>query len=529
MVSRREFSICLVSALILAFVITRLTVVRPDFTDAYYHFNAAARLSTGLGLTDPYLWTYIGAPTALPAPSHLYWMPLTSLSAAAGMTLLSAPGDFAAAQIPFALMYAGTIMVAFWLGAHFGGRRHAWVAALLTCFSGFFMRYWGTTDTFGPYALIGSLCLVWLARAFESTTFKSIVGYCALAGVFSGLAHLTRADGVLFLMAGWSAIIWTTLFHRDQFRGKGRALAVGALVMVATYLITMSPWFIRNLELIGSPLPLGGTQTIWLTEYNDIFRFPSDNTPSRFFADGAGLLFTTRWEAFTNNLGHFIAVEGLIVMTPLMLIGLWQRRTHPAFRSFWIYALGLHLAMTFVFPYPGYRGGLLHSSAALIPWWAVLGVIGLDEVITWVANRRRRWNAEIAKIVYTGILVFAAVLLSVVIVVSRPPGSTVTPALYEAILSSVPLDARVMLNDPAALYYFTDRGGVVLPNNDPAVIPDIARQYNVQYLLLEGISADGLSADAVPAPLWTILTQTPDFLVPIPFPMPDVRLYEIRI
>jgi hypothetical protein len=529
MVSRQEFITCLVGALILAFLITRLTVIRPDFTDAYYHYNAAARLSTGLGLTDPYLWTYVGAPPSLPAPSHLYWMPLTSLSAAAGMILFSSPENFAAAQIPFALMYAGTIMVAFWLGARYGGRRHAWVAALLTCFSGFFMRYWGTIDTFAPYALIGSLCLAWFAKAFESTTFKSMVGFCALAGVFSGLAHLTRADGVLFLLAGWASIMWTALFHRDQFRGKGRGLFIGAMVMIVTYLLTMSPWFIRNLQLIGTPLPFGGTQTIWLTEYNDIFRFPPDNTVSRFFADGLHLLISTRWEAFVNNLGHFVAVEGLVVMAPLMLVGLWQRRGEASFRSFWIYALGLHLAMTFVFSYPGYRGGLLHSSAALIPWWAVLGVLGLDNVIAWVAKRRRRWNPEIAKLVYSGILVFAAVLLSVVVVISRPPSNMETPELYEALAATLPSDARVMLNDPAALYYFTDLGGVVLPNNDPSVIPEIARLYNVRYLLLEQVSEDGLTADAAPAPLWSILSVTPQFLVPVVFPIPDVRLYEIRI
>ncbi|MCL4251506.1 MAG: hypothetical protein KJ065_25365, partial [Anaerolineae bacterium] len=82
--------------LIAAFVIVR-TVAAPTYTDAYYHFNAAAQLAGGQGLTDAYLWNYIGAPLSLPAPSHLYWMPFTSITAAAGMWLLNAPGSQGAA------------------------------------------------------------------------------------------------------------------------------------------------------------------------------------------------------------------------------------------------------------------------------------------------------------------------------------------------------------------------------------------------------------------------------------------------
>src|SRR3970282_1555432 len=108
------------------------------------------------GLTDAYLWTYIAAPDSLPAPSHLYWMPFTSLTAAAGMALFNAPGDYGAAQFPFTLMFAAAACVGYWLGRRLGGTsRHAWITGLLVLFSGFFARFWGATDTFAPYALVG--------------------------------------------------------------------------------------------------------------------------------------------------------------------------------------------------------------------------------------------------------------------------------------------------------------------------------------------------------------------------------------
>ena len=105
-----------------------------------------------------------------------------------------------------------------------------------------------------------------------------------------------------------------------------------------------------------------------------------------------------RWQAEGERpLGHnlvMIGFLGWVIVTPLMLVGWWRRRRDRFLLPFGLYALGLHLAMTFVFPFPGYRGGLLHSAAALIPFWAALGVAGLDDIVEWVARRRRRWNAR---------------------------------------------------------------------------------------------------------------------------------------
>jgi hypothetical protein len=504
-----------------SFLITRGLVERPGYTDAYYHFNAANRLVSGQGLTDLYLWTYIGAPDNLPAPSHLYWMPLTSLIAALGMSVVNMPGNYAAAQWPFTLMLAGTACIGYWLGGRLGSRRHAWLAGLLTLFSGFYTRWWGATDTFAPYALVGSLCLAFLGLGVctPSSTQKRRALWFALAGVMAGLGHLTRADGLLLLLVGWLVILWPS---GEALRPRLFSL----IALTSAYILVMLPWFIRNLNAIGTPLPVGGTQAIWFTEYDDLFNYPPDSSANTFSANGLGTFFSSRWEAVTNNLGNFIAVEGLIIMTPLMLVGLWRRRHGAFLRAFWLYALGLHLVMTLVFPYPGYRGGLFHSSAALVPWWAALGVVGLDDVVEWIARRRRHWNVGVAKAIFSSALVMLALYLSVSTGL-RGRVSSGTPALYHLLSEQLPADARVMINDPPQLYYFTGLGGVVLPNESPDVILDIARKYNIDYLLLEGISADGRGA-AAPDELLPILQSPPEFLTQIPLDSPGMRLYEIH-
>ncbi|MBE0690743.1 MAG: hypothetical protein IH587_11545, partial [Anaerolineae bacterium] len=291
-----------VVALIAAFVIVR-AIPAPNYTDAYYHYNAATRLASGQGLTDAYLWNYIGAPACLPAPSHLYWMPLTSITAAVGMWLLNAPGDPGAAQILYVPMLATVACVGFWLGIRLGGSKtHGWYAGLLTLFSGLFAGFWGAIDTFTPYAFAGSLGLVALGLGVE----RRGSGWWALAGACATLAHLTRADGVLLLIVGFVVLLWPW----DHVSLRKRLMPIA--IMTAAYLIVMSPWFIRNLSLVGTALPVGGARAMWFRTYDEIFSYPVASNPQSLFADGIGVFLQSRWLALTQNLGTLIVVEGWV-------------------------------------------------------------------------------------------------------------------------------------------------------------------------------------------------------------------------
>lgn len=501
-------------ALAAALIFTRALAARPGFTDAFYHFNAANRLVSGQGLTDAYLWNYIYLPETLPAPSHLYWMPLTSLTAAAGMWLLNTPGSYAAAQIPLALLLAAAAYNGFWLGARIGGgRRHAWAAGLVTLLGGYYLRFWGATDTFALYAAVGSLALTYLALGVTGGR----VGWLALAGFMAGLAHLTRADGLLLVPVGWAAIVWS----RWGWRRTAAALAAFS----AAYLLTLLPWFARSSAVVGAPLPVGGAQALWFTSYDDIFNYPAGAAAG--LAADFGALLAARWQAFTQNLGTFIAVEGLVALWPLMLLALWRRRRDPFLRGFWLYALGLHLVMMLVFPFPGMRGGLLHSAAALLPWWAALALAGLDDATAWAARRRRSWRLATARRVFTAALLVFVAALSFWLALPRRV-TDAAPPFYAYLAGLLPADARLMVNDPAQLYYFTGLGGIVIPNEDPAVIVELARRYGVRYLLLEEVTPDGRAALGAPQSFWPALAAPPAYLEPISLAgFPDKRLYAI--
>jgi len=149
-----------------------------------------------------------------------------------------------------------------------------------------------------------------------------------------------------------------------------------------------------------------------------------------------------------------------------------------------LYAVALHLAMTFVFAYPGYRGGLFHSSAALLPFWAALGVSGLDEAIAWAAARRR-WNTAQAQSVFGAAMVVLAAAISVGVLASRLEAWNDNGAFYDGVVADLSPDAVLMVNDPAALYYHTGHAGVVVPDSEPDVVPDIATRFGVTHLVLD--------------------------------------------
>jgi hypothetical protein len=519
----RELFIVTVIALIGAFVIVRL-VVRPTYTDSFYHFNAAVRLASAEGLTDEYVWTYIGQPSPAPVvPSHLYWMPFTSIITGISMAIFNAPGNYGVAQLPLIVMFAGTVIIAYTLGYKLGGtRRHAIIAALLTLMSGFFTRFWGEIDTFTPYAFVGSLCLLAMGYGAEKREWR----WWVLAGLMAGFGHLTRADGLLLWMVGVMVIGVVGARHVLPLRRVNR-LGMIFVVFTLAYLLVMGTWFIRMIEITGSPLPTGGLQAAWFTTYDDLFRYPPDANAGEFFGDGLGLFLETRWTAFTQNLQTFLFVEGMVVLMPLMLVGLWKKRSWFTLPMI-LFTLGIHVAMTFVFPFPGWRGGLFHAVSALVPFWSAFAIVGLDAIVDWIAKRRRTWQPKTAKRLFSvGIVLLAAVLsLSNTTNIRR---TQEIPPTYAALRDLLPLNSRVLINDPAQFYYFTGIGGAVLPNETPQVISELAAHYEITHVVLEGVrEIDGRTVSgSVPAPLQAIFENPPTFLRELPFEDRSVRVYEI--
>jgi hypothetical protein len=156
------------------------------------------------------------------------------------------------------------------------------------------------------------------------------------------------------------------------------------------------------------------------------------------------------------------------------------------------YGTLLFLAMTFVFTFPGQRGGLFHSGGALLPFIFTAALVGLDATIEWAAARRRGWDARLAMQMFGAGLVGMAILVSgflyyrgVLARARQPEAVAPYSALAEWLAGRGEANAIVMVGDPPGYWYYGGGLSIVVPNGSVETTLAAADRYGAQYLVLD--------------------------------------------
>ncbi|MBN1660847.1 MAG: hypothetical protein JXA93_20800, partial [Anaerolineae bacterium] len=311
-------------------LLTAWLLRQPGYTDAYYYATGARQLALGHGLVEPFVWNYLDPPQDVVHPGFLYWMPLASILGWLGTTMLG--NSFRAMQAPFVLISALLPLVAYRLvldldldtspGAQRARRHYALLAALLAVVPGFYTHVLVLPDSFAPFALAGSICL-WAAgrglQAAEHGPRPGASAWFALAGLAAGFAHLSRADGLLLL----AVALLAALLRPSRKPDPGNRLRSLALCLLG-YLAVMSPWFVRNWLVSGSPLPGGGLQTLFLTTYDDMFAYGRPLTLDSYLAWGWDEIARSKLLALGQNSVRLWVENFMIVLLPFSALGLWR-------------------------------------------------------------------------------------------------------------------------------------------------------------------------------------------------------------
>ena len=485
----------------------------PEYMDAAYYYVGGQRLVDGFGFTEPYIWNYLDHPQGIPNVSHTYWMPLASMLAAAGMWL-SGSNSFFSARLVFIILAAFAPVLTAWVYVHLvekekpgrDTRLKAWFVGLMSIFSGFYAVYVTLTETFALYIVLGGVFLVLgFGRLKISDNYRFL-----LLGAAAGLMHLARADGIIWL-GGALLVVLIQVRLTAQESDKmvdwkvlgGRLLSLALLVLVG-YVALMAPWYGRNLRLFGSLFSPGGARTIWMTNYNQIFSYTPDLINfSTWMQAGWAAHLQARAEALKLNISTMGAVQCGILLAPLLVIGVWRLRCEWWVRFVMIMWLGILTLMTVIFPYSGSRGGYFHAGTGLqIGFW-VLSVEGLDAAIRWAA-RRRGWKRHQALIVLGCGLIGVSVMMTGVLfsnrVIGPNPDEPVWDKIgrhYQAVNQSQSFERAdpgsvVMVNNPPGYYAATGRAAVVIPDGDIEIMLDAARQFDVEFVILEKDHVKGL-------------------------------------
>lgn len=465
----------------------------PGYMDADAYYAGGRQLAMGHGFTEQYLWNYLDDPVGLPHPSNAYWMPLASLLAAAG-AIVFGPDSWSAARIGFLVVASCLPPLTAALAWSITGRRDLSITSgLLAVFPAFYLPFLPVTDTFGLYMLLGGLFFLLLFRPGSTLSASSLLIPAFLLGVISGLMHLSRADGLLWLLMAMIAILF--VMPKPQLN-RSLSTFFAILLGLAGYMLVMAPWFARNISTFEAPLAPGGTKMLWLTSYDQLFAFPSSQlTAAAWWRSGIVAILKARLWSLGLNLANTLAVQGEVFLLPLIGVGMWHMRKDRRIQLAglaWLATLG---AMTITFPFAGARGGFFHSGAALQTVWWVLAPLGLERLVAW-GSRKRRWNMTQAGRIFRIGLIVLAILVTATVFWSRGLGgnggqvweqeNSAYSHIHDYLVAQgAAAGDVVMVANPPGYYLASGNPSIAVPDGNLDTLLTVAQKYHARYLVLE--------------------------------------------
>jgi hypothetical protein len=489
---------------------------QPWYFDAAYYFDVAKNLARGHGFTEDFIFMYLTPAKSVVHPSNLYWMPLTSIIIAPFLALFGISWHIA--QIPILLLSIPLPLFTYWIGWDiFQSRRYALAMAIFTLIGGYtYPLFFAATDSLALYSWVSLLALVGMYQGWRGHPWRFV-----LTGIAIGLAHLTRADGILLLPVAclvWLCsqkksrdgnVTWQSSQHTQLHPIAWQAL----LGMICCYLLTMAPWFLRNISLVGSPLATGGMTTIWLTNYADFFSFHKAISPQTYLSWGWQNILSLKLETLID---HFLFINEVVYIPfVFVIIGMWSERKRAELLPFLLYLLCMYSTLSLVFTILSTHGTFFHSLVPLLPFFYAWAITGIDTAFAYIGQYTYT-KKIVAILLYlrlirlvkfltitaknAGLLFLTIAMIIAIIVVGKAvlttSARTSDSLLYQEVGMIVANDYRahgllhssvqpiVMVADPPDYYYATGQHAVLWPTQNLAIVLDTAQTYSVSYILV---------------------------------------------
>lgn len=481
---------------VLARLVLQQLLGERGYFDSLYYLHVAENMVAGDGMTESVIFTYLDEPEGLPRPSHQYWMPMATLLSWLGIKSLgSVMPWWRAAEIPFVLLSALLPVFAAAISWHIW-RRRAWAiaAALLTIVSPFHVAYWSLPDSTTPHAVAVSACLL---AVYAATTTSNRWWWLA-AGLGAGVAHLSRIDGIVLILLIAGAVYWTA-GQRRTFAARTWDGAVASL----GYLLVLIPWWWRQWNETGTPVPGPGVKMMLLTSYDDFFSYGEQITLERYLNSGIVQIVWSRVSAIGFAVlaapGYTLGVA-LIAVIPILRVA----TRHAIFRPFLAYVVLLVLFVPVLSPFPIFHGVMLHSAAALAPWLAALLPAAVSDFMHRFAAKRGLANAARASKVALGAVLVSSLLTCFILLLYVDPTSTLRPtrATQWLAVNTAPGD-RVLVSSPPVFHAESGREALMAPVNGPRAAAEVARRYGASWLILNSNFIEGSPlAKSTYAPMW---------------------------
>ena len=257
------------AAIIVAGFLFRLSLLsfvhNPGLHDPIHYFNLGMRLADGQGFTINYIWHYSNLPSDVLHPID-HWMPLAGAAAGIGIALFGESSH--AALFIFVLVGSLLPVLAFLAAKQLAQPEGAAITA--AAFAAFLPDLvWASLRTDTTILNTSALCLSVLLynRGLRYGHRLSIV----LCGFAAGLAYLTRNDSVLLLPVFISVAALRVLCSGQRRTIREAALLI--LTLYASFLLTVAPWLIRNLQELDMLGPAETIRMFFMVEHHDHYAY----------------------------------------------------------------------------------------------------------------------------------------------------------------------------------------------------------------------------------------------------------------
>ncbi|HZL99474.1 MAG TPA: hypothetical protein VFD43_04400 [Planctomycetota bacterium] len=507
--------------------------------DISFYYAVAKNLAEGRGFVIDYVWNFWNRPTGIPTFSNDWWMPLTSVVSAAGM--LVGGVSYASAQNAMVVLTSSLPLVVYLLGSElWGSRAVGLVGALLATTFHLFLDQVSAPLSHGPYVVLASLALWLIVRSMRDPRCWK------WAGAAIGLAQLARSDAIVL----FGALAAAALAGRP--RPPWRALLAAPLCWAAV----MSPWWIHNLVLLGTPQPGGSLRAAFLPSYEHWYSLPESVTPQRWLAEGWGPILALKRQISAVNLSTAATgvVSGaadrtgawdhapLLALLGLSWIGLattLRRRCIP----FWTLWLLVWVFYSLVFTAVGaesFRTGMYSVYPALV-LCAAAALLLLGRWASRLLPAGESWRERVAAALVAGASVWlVAGQLRYAEASMAAKGAAIDEmyaaytALRERIIEPLGLqDAVIMSREVHQVNAISGLKGVMIPLEPEPVVREVARRYGATHILLVNDLIAGHSSGLSLRPALADIDRNPHYkLVARPAEGASkgyrFRLYEIQ-
>ncbi len=471
----------------------------PPTEGSLYYLDVARNLVEGHGLTTDVLWSYATSPLTLPRPAFDLWLPVASFVSAVPMLILGASHQ--AGQLGGALLGA-CIASLTWAVAReatridgLDGRRSSAIAVtsgLLAAILGPWLVATVAPDSTTAFAVLGVVDALLVARLLGGSSGVERRRWRTglVLGISLGLTYLARQEVVWI---GLTLLILATPIVRRLAAGsriRGTVALLGPVVLGGLLLVL--PWMVRQQVTFGGGATAQAIENMFLLRNEQIFSVHDRPTLAAWLASGIGDIAGALARALGNQAIETVAIGAFPVGVVGILSVLGLHRRPSLRRPTALVVLLLSGAITFVatavlFPVATLWGTFGHASGPFLAGLIVVAVLGVDALMARV-SRARHWEQ-------INIVVGPIALMTLAIAISLIQLATVSASSHEfqrrLAAVRIALGAQgddpglpLMSDHPMSLAWALDRPVMVLPDDPPGTLAELARETGVRSIVV---------------------------------------------